>query len=157
MTKTYITLTKDGSKFVKVSTDDGTQKPFEEMIDGVLCKNYHQYNFFCLTEDMSVPHCISFKSTAHKAGQNLANYMYITQPSARRLPASNWIMFETFKDKNDKGSFASPRCTPSVDSTRDEINKCLEWIRTLKSTSYKVEEESDNTAPEAQPAKNTPY
>jgi hypothetical protein len=128
--KSWVIEKWDGSKFQyeKSIPDIGEKLPYDEEINGVKYKNSHQYEFFCLTEDKSIPHILTFRGKSHKTGKQLFTQMYVINKSLAKTPAAYWINLGCNRDKNDKGTFMVWSFKPTHESTQQDITDCLKWI-----------------------------
>lgn len=141
-TKTWITSKKKGNKFEfeSVKPDQGQVMPFEETIGGEVYKHEHCYQFFFMTKELSVPVVASFKGTSHKVGKQLFTLMYVNNKQAGLTPANNWVSLGSVIDKNDKGTYAVMSVKLSAKSTTEELQECIKWIGTLKTSAVKVDD-----------------
>lgn len=132
--KSWVIEKWDGSKFQydHVIPDIGEKLPYDEEINGVKYKNSHQYEFFCLTEDKSIPHILSFRGKSHKAGKQLYTQMYVINKSLGKSPAAFWIDLGCFRDKNDKGTFMVWSFKPTTEATNVDLNDAVKWIPIVK-------------------------
>jgi hypothetical protein len=145
MTKQWVTLVKNGGGFKSITPDKGQVLPFEGELNGEVVNNYHQYTFFCMVEGSELPAMLSLKSTAHKTAKELAMFMYQIQAQARRCPAANWIELKTIKatGKTNGKSYAGITFSTDRDSTREELNSCLNWIKTINATNIVYEDDTE--------------
>lgn len=141
--KSWVIEKYDGSKFQfeKIIPDIGEKLPFNEEINGVKYKNSHQYEFFVLTEDRSIPHILSFRGTSHKAGKQLFTQMYVMNKALGKNPSAYWIDLGCIRDKNDKGVYMVWTFKPAELSKVEDQQEALKWIPIVNSI---------NTRPEVQ-------
>lgn len=132
-----------GSKYEydKVIPDIGERLPYEEEIGGTRYKNSHQYEFFVLTSDKSIPHVMTFRGKSHKAGKQLFTQMYVVNKSLGKVPAAFWIDLGCNRDKNDKGTFMVWTFKPSNPSSDADLKDCLNWIPIVSTVEVKPEVE----------------
>jgi len=162
--KKYYAVEKyNGSKFVYSHTeeDKGIKLPNDFELNGVKYRNMHTYVFFCMTEAMDIPVTVSFRSTSHKEGQKLLNYM---SNQARKKPTpqppfANWIKLDAMPKKNDLGNFMVLVVNPDSESTEEERNECRTWIPVVREIKNLGEEAADDigTSAPAQPAPNVRF
>lgn len=145
MQKHWLFLKVNGGDFAGIEKDVGQRHEMEEVQNGEPVKCYHQYSFFCFTEDDAMPCIISFKSTAHKVGRDLAMFMYHLQPQAKKTPASNWLSLSVTKATSKKNgkTYALPSFKVDRASTKDELSTCLQWIRTINSKEVNYADTTD--------------
>jgi hypothetical protein len=154
--QSYVIEKWNGKKFefLKIAPNiPGEQKPFEETIGTERFKNSHVYEFFCLQESGGVPALISFKSTSHRAGKQLFNIMYefMLDPknSIRKTPADTWFILGSKAETNDMGTYNVMTVNVGRNSTKEEIDNCLKWMKTIKASDFKVaDEKSPSTTTE---------
>ena len=111
-------------------------------------KDYHVYEFFCLTEEGGLPVVISFKSTSHKTGKRLFNQMYIANKQLRRAPAHNWIELSSANQESNGNRYKIMDFKLAEESSKENLDECLSWIRTFKSTTVFTSEESNDNSEE---------
>lgn len=139
--KSWVIEKWDGSKFQydRILPDIGEKLPYDEEINGVKYKNSHQYEFFILTEDMSIPHILSFRGTSHKMGKQLYTQMYVINRSIGKTPAGFWLDLSCTRDKNDKGTFMVWNFKPSTPSLPEHQAECINWVNVVKNSVTKPE------------------
>jgi hypothetical protein len=162
--KKYFAVEKhNGTKFVFSHTveDTGVKLPNDFELNGVKYRNMHTYVFFCMTEAMDIPVSISFRSTSHKEGQKLLNFM---SNQARKKPTpqppfANWIKLDAIGKKNDQGNFMVLVVNPDRVSTEAERNECRTWVPVVKEVKDFGDEgsESSGSSAPAQPAPNVKF
>lgn len=147
-TKQWVRSKKVGQRFEFVSSapDNGEAMAFEETINGVHYKNEHQYTFFFLTKELSMPVVASFKSTSHKIGKQLFTLMYVNNKQAGLTPAASWVNLGTIIQKNDKGTYATLNVDIAGRSTQAELNECIKWIGSLRTMAVRVDDSHEGQA-----------
>ena len=111
-------------------------------------KDYHVYEFFCLTEEGGLPVVISFKSTSHKTGKRLFNQMYIANKQLGRAPAHNWIELSSANQESNGNRYKIMDFKLAEESNKEELDECLSWIRTFKSTTVFTGADSNDNSEE---------
>jgi hypothetical protein len=139
----------NGKKFEFLRKDPyvpGIVRQWEENTAEGRLKVTHVYEYFCMTKDSGTPVIVSFKSTSHKAGQQLFNLMYVQNPQMGKTPAHNWINLgrkeETSKD-GDKYFVMSISVDES--SVPSDIESCFKWIPIVRKAAFKTAEEKPST------------
>lgn len=129
-------------EFDKIVPYDGVAKPFEEEINGVRYKNSHQYLIYCLTKDLGMPHVLSFKGTSNKVGRQLVTLMYVSNKAKKLPPPGLWITFSAKTETSKAGDmYQVSNFAPSNNSSKEEIQECLKWVKVLKESDFTVSEE----------------
>jgi len=145
--KEYVVSKKVGDTWKFDHTDEikgEFARPYEEEKFGDTFKNEAQYSFYVLLEEGGIPAVVSFKGKSKKAGQQLFTKMYIQNPtqSPPLSPAHNWVTLTSKKEKNDKGPYAVWMVGMDSVSTKEEVATCLDWIRAVRSSKVKVQEDT---------------
>ena len=141
----YIVDKFNGKKFEFFKRDPyipGEFRQWEENTPEGRFKVTHVYEFFCLVEGCGTPVIVPFKSTSHKAGQQLFNLMYVQNPPMGKTPAHNWINLGR-KEETSKDGDKYFVMTIAVDkeSNAENIKECFKWLPIIKNASFKAAEE----------------
>ena len=134
----------NGKKFEFLRSDPhevGEVRQYEVEDSTGRYKYLHNYEFFCMLENGGTPASVTFRSTSHKAGQQLFNLMYVQNYEKGRTPAHNWITLGRREQTNDMGTFWVMDIGMGRESVVEEVKECLKWITVIKKSAYKVKEE----------------
>lgn len=150
--KTWIISVKKGDKFIfdryEPVTVANENKPWTEVVGGVEIKNEKCYQYYCLLpHDTSLPYVIAFKSTSAKAGRELATQMYVKNKAVGKVPPAKIMKLSGTKDEKDGNKFIVMKATVAGDSTPEQIQECLTWYNTIKTSGGNVDQ-SDVSAPD---------
>jgi len=163
MKKYYAVEKYNGTKFVfsHIVEDTGVKLPNDFEVGGVKHRNMHTYVFFCMTEAMDIPVSISFRSTSHKEGQKLLNFManQARKKPEPQPPFANWIKLDAIGKKNDQGNFMVLTTSPDSVSTEEERKECRTWVpvvKEVKNFGDEMDADTGSTGP-AQPAPNVKF
>ena len=152
LVKQYIRVEKKvGNKFQfhRLDSYNGIIPNISEREEGGnIVKDYHVYEFYCLTEEGGLPVVISFKSTSHKTGKRLFNQMYVANRSLYRSPAHNWIELFSSNQESNGNRYKIMDFKLAEESNKEELDECLSWIRTFKSTTVFTGADSNDNSEE---------
>lgn len=145
----YVSKFQDGGwKFhtiVPVNVNN-SNTPYETVVGGVKYKNEYVFNFFCMTQEMSLPIVLSFKGMSRAAGSNLFTLMYADFRKKGLSPAAHWMNILVTVDKNAKGTYATVSATPAELSTVEHQQEALTWLKTIKASKVTVVDEETRLA-----------
>jgi len=140
----YVSKFVDGSyKFhsIEAVTPQNTNALYEIVKDGVKYKWEYVMNFYCMTEEMSLPIVVAFKGQSARGGKNLFTTMYVSNRALGLAPCNTWMNLTSTVEKNAKGSFAVINPTPGEKSTQEHQLECLKWLKVIKETKPTVVDE----------------
>lgn len=127
-------------------TPTNINTPYETLTDGVKYKNEFVQNFYCMTEEMSLPIVIAFKGQSARGGKNLFTQMFMANRALGLAPCDKWMDLTVSVEKNDKGSFAVINPVPSTKATNEQQQECLKWLKVIKESKPTVVDEETRLA-----------
>lgn len=142
----------NGKKFEYLRTDEYTGKmpAWNEEINSVRYKNSHQYTFFCLTKDLSIPITISLKGTSNKIGKNLVTMMGTENPALKLPPFGRWIKFFSKDESNKDGDTYKVAAFSTIRRiTPEEFEQGKKWFLFFKENAPRVMQEEPIVTQEA--------
>jgi len=122
-------------------TPSNINTEYETIIDGVKYKSEFTQNFYCMTEEMSLPIVIAFKGQSSRGGKNLFTQMFMANRALGLAPCDKWFDLTVSVEKNDKGSFAVINPIPAAKATSEQQENCLTWLKTIRSSKVQVVDE----------------
>lgn len=140
----YVSKFVDGAwKFHTITpvTPSNINTEYETHVDGFKFKNEFTQNFYCMTQDMSLPVVVAFKGQSGRGGKNLFTQMYMANRALGLSPCDRWMDLTVAVEKNDKGSFAVINPTPSDKATAEHQRECLKWLKVIKDSKVEIVEE----------------
>lgn len=130
----------------KAYNDNLTWEGEEKDADGKVVKvmRVRRMDFFVLLPEeiktgAAMPYVLSFKSTSLKEGKKLFTSMYVRNAKAGIPPAAFAFQVGGKMVTNDKGSFVVIDSTQGRQSTKAELDECLNWLKLLKKSNVKVD------------------
>ena len=74
--------------------------------------------------------------------------MYIANKQLRRAPAHNWIELSSANQESNGNRYKIMDFKLAEESSKENLDECLSWIRTFKSTTVFTSEESNDNSEE---------
>jgi hypothetical protein len=153
MFKNWIVSKKDGERWVFDTIEEYDPKVIHEWTeqrDGEFFKYEESINFYCLTEDSSLPIVVNFKSTSKRAGKSIYTQMYVINKSMGKLPFSTWFELTPVKETKNGNTYAKSSITLSGESSAAQQQNCKNWFGIIKKNNqdFKVDD-SDHASSNA--------
>ena len=145
----YVSKFVDGSwKFHTIDpvTPQNINTEYEVIKDGMKFKYEFTQNFYCMTEEMSLPCVVAFKGQSSRGGKNLFTTMFMANRALGLAPCDKWMDLNVAVEKNAKGSFAVINPTPSTKATQEQQESCLTWLKVIKESKPTVVDEETRLA-----------
>lgn len=128
--------------------------------DGKNFRRYRTLNYFVLLidelddSDVCLPYVLSFRSTGYKTGKALSNHFLQCKAALQKgkvvPPPTTIFELSGTKTSNDKGTFYVPEVKNIGETPKEYIQIAYQWLQTLKTSSFKVDESDVSDAVEGE-------